>query len=618
MRILLAHIEARPGAAAWYREVAAAAGPELEVRPFSLGIDGARPRLAWPELDRRWRRRDRELLALYERLLGAAGDCDVLLLYNGANLHPDLLPALRTFNVFCCFDDPESSESVSRPVAAAFDAVFHGNIASRFQYEHWGCRKLAWLPVFNAPSDLPAPDELASLHDADRDVDIAYCGDRLAAWRTARLDALAAAFPQAACYGRGWNREPLDDAGLRALYRRARIGWNVHNSTGPINRRLFALAAFGVLQICDNKTGLAPIFELGREVVGFDTIPEAIELTRHYLAHPDEARAIARRGCERFWKDYHPQSIWSRIHAQLREWGAAERIDAAPAKRLPRAALTSVHHRAVDRVRPWLRASRRALRALRGGRRKAPSPRPALDDRFYRGEVIEAYRENPGMPKTNLASERLEQRGFLDWPDILALNWAITSLIGDAKRIAEIGSGTGPFAEYASRDRTREIHAFEPDDFARARAIELRSFPNVHYRASWESDAAERYDLLVSVEVIEHVSELPAFLASCARLAPRAVFTTPNRLCRHPRDHCGPPAYPAHVREFSAGELYWMLRLYYRRVHLFHLPDPFVPWLAPLDIATPGTPVIAECSDPVAARPPADAVLAQRSAPGAR
>jgi hypothetical protein len=618
MRILLAHIEGRPGAASWYREIAASAGPGLEVRPFALSLESERARLAWPELDRRWRRRDRRLLALYEKLLRAAENSDVLLLYNGANLHPELLPALPTFNVYCCFDDPESSAALSQPVAVCFDAVFHGNIASRFQYEHWGCRKLAWLPVFSSPTDLPDPTEVDSLLRAERDLEIVFCGDRSNPWRSARLDALAAAFPQAQCRGQGWNAAPLDDAGLRMLYRRARIGWNVHNSTGPINRRLFALAAFGVLQICDNKTGLAPIFELGREVIGFDTIPEAIELTRHYLAHPDEARAIAQRGCARFWRDYHPQAIWSRIHAQLLEWGAAERRDAVPARRLPRVSLASAAASAFAPARSWLHASRRALRVFRDERRASTRPATAPDDRFYRGEDCDSYLENPGMPKTNLASERLEQRGFLDWPDILALNWAVSALIGDAKRIAEIGSGTGPFAEYAARDRSRELHCFEPDDFARAKAIELRSFPNVHYHASWESDTSARYDLLVSIEVIEHVPELEAFLSSCARLAPRAIYTTPNRVSRYPAGHFGPPSYPAHVREFSAGEIFWMLRLYYRQVRLFHLPDPFVPWLAPLDIATPGSPVIADCRDPIAARPPVAAMLARGGPLGVR
>jgi hypothetical protein len=600
VKILLAHVEGKPTSGAWYRDLAAAAGPELELRPFCVTLNPPGPRLAWPELDRRWRRRDRALLELYDRLQAAADACDVLLLYNGANLHPELLPLLPTFNVYCCFDDPESSEDLSRPLAPAFDAVFHGNIAARFQYEHWGCRKLAWIPNLNPPMDLPRRDDVDALLAAERDVEVAFVGERESRWRRARLDALTAAFPQARCHGSGWGTQRLSDAGLHELYRRARIGWNVHNSTGPINRRLFVLAAFGVLQICDNKTGLAPIFRLGEEVVGFDTIPEAIELTRHYLAHPEEARAIARRGCERFWREYHPQAIWARVHDQLRAWGAERKRGPGALPALPRRDASTLARVALDGVRPWLRRARRAaahVRAEPDARLQQATP---FDDRCYRGEDVPAYRENPGKPGVNLASTRLAEKGFLDWPDMLALNWAVTALIGPARRIVEIGSGTGPFAEFAARDPAREIHCFESDPFARARAVEQRSFPNVRYFDGERSSPAGRYDLLVSVEVIEHVDEVREFLDRCAQLAPRAIYTTPNRERKHGRDHFGPPLYPPHVREFTPGELFWMLRLYYGSVRLFHLPDPHVPWLAPMTIATPGTPIIAECRDPLA------------------
>ncbi len=62
---------------------------------------------------------------------------------------------------------------------------------------------------------------------------------------------------------------------------RTRVGINIHNSTGPINFRTFYLPANGVLQICDNKSHLGRIFELGREVVGYQEIAEAIELCRY-------------------------------------------------------------------------------------------------------------------------------------------------------------------------------------------------------------------------------------------------------------------------------------------------------------------------------------------------
>ena len=179
MKVLLGHSVFSPENAAWYGEIAAAAGPGLDVRPFCVTLSPPGPRLSFRELDARWRRRDRTLFDMYRRLQAAAADCDVFLLYNGANVHPEFLECLPTFNVYCCFDDPESSADLSAPVAASFDASFFGNVAARFQYRTWGCRRLEWLPVFTAPGDVPSREEgdalLCSARDANHRADSVRC-----------------------------------------------------------------------------------------------------------------------------------------------------------------------------------------------------------------------------------------------------------------------------------------------------------------------------------------------------------------------------------------------------------------------------------------------------------
>ena len=186
---------------------------------------------------------------------------------------------------------------------------------------------------------------------------------------------------------------------------------------------------------------------------------------------------------------------------------------------------------------------------------------------------------------------------FLDWQHILALNWAITALIGPAKKIVEIGSGTGPFAEFASVDPSREIHCYEKDRFAREQAIALRSHDNVHFFDALAPEQG-KFDLLVAVEVIEHIQDLAPFLHLCRRMAPKAIITTPNRHAVRPAGDLGPPAYPYHVREFDAGEVYMMLRSQYRDVALYCMPDIYVPWIVPMTIREKGTPIIAYCQDP--------------------
>ncbi|MFO8008303.1 MAG: glycosyltransferase [Candidatus Brocadiia bacterium] len=608
MRIVLAHTAASADRRSWYEEIAGAAGEDLDVRPFCVTLDPPGPRLNWPELDRLWRDRDRRLMRMYRALRKSADDADVLLVYNGANVHPGLLECLPTYNVYCCFDDPESSHLLSAPVAAAFDAAFYGNIASRFQYEHWGCERLAHLPVFTAPSDVPPPGEEQALLERRRDVDMVFVGEKNRR-REGRLEALAEAFPQARCYGRGWPEGRVGEERLRELYRRARIGWNVHNSTGPINRRLFALAAFGVLPICDNRTGLGQLFRLGEEAVGFDTIPEAVELTRYYLHNEDERQRIARNAYRRFWQDYHVEALWARIRRQLERWMAEEDRSGSdhPPKLLPQRgpkqavkSLLCPHYRRARRMLGRIRSVLRAPGARPSAGSAVQRPWRDVDERHYLGQRVEPYSEGGEMPGVNMARQRLAEGLPLDWPNMLAQNWAITSLVRDAERIVEIGSGTGPFAWYASVVPGRRIDAFEQDDFARQKAVELRSRDGVHYIQGNGPEAGADYDLLVAGDVVEHVRDLPGFLRYCASVAPRAILTTPNRDVVRADGHAGPPPYPPHVREFDAGEFYWVLRLYYRRVFLYHMPDYYVPWLEPMTIADTGHPIVAECVEPLA------------------
>jgi spore maturation protein CgeB len=595
MKILFAHLVYRPGLEKWYASIANAAPSGVEVEPFCVTLSPPSKSLSWPKLNRMWHCRSPKLMRMYRRLRNAAQDCDVLLAYNGANIHPDFLGCLNTYNVFCCFDDPESSAKLSEPVAKHFDAVFYGNIASQFQYKHWGCEKLAWLPIFNAPMDVPDQAEREALFAVDRTVETAMICEHRSGFRHQRLEKLASAFPNATFYGDGWPQGRISQNKLFELYRNLKIGWNIHNSTGPINRRLFQLPAFGVMQICDNKCGLGQIYRLGEEAIGFDTIREAIELTHYYLEHNEERLRIAKKGYERFWKDYHAKVIWQRIVNQLKAWGA-NRKEQRP-KNLP--LLPGSDPKSI--ILPVLQKVKRNLVKHQTRFTKTKSVKNLLgttrSESFYLSTPAKAYHENLELRGENAAEQRLLEHGFLDWPNILALNWAITALIGPANKIVELGSGTGPFAEFAAVDPSREIHCYEHDRFARDQAIALRSRENVHFYDALAPEEG-KFDLLVCVEVLEHIQDLAPFFNLCRRLAPTAIMTTPNRHAIRPAGDLGPPAYPYHVREFDAGEVYMMLRSQYRNVSLYCLPNVYVPWIVPMTIRDKGTPIIAYCQDP--------------------
>jgi hypothetical protein len=325
-RFLLGHLfrGGGPFNAQWIDKwLARLRGHGVDAHSLSMGLDIPGYRLPWTELDARWRRGDRRLLQLYERVARAIEDFDVLINFGGVNLHPDFLAALPCMSVLGFFDDPESSALFSRPVAAAHDICMVGNVASLGDYRAWGARMVRWWPNgFRADDFDPGLTEEA-IRTRARDVDVALLCERVTHWRRKSVDAFALAFPQGVYRGPGWPQGFLPEPQRVPLLQRTRIGINIHNSTGPINFRTFYLPANGVLQICDNRSHLGKVFELGREVVGYDRITEAIELCRYYLAHEEERVEIAVAGWRRALRDYNEVAAFQHVIRAVEELRAS-------------------------------------------------------------------------------------------------------------------------------------------------------------------------------------------------------------------------------------------------------------------------------------------------------
>lgn len=87
----------------------------------------------------------------------------------------------------------------------------------------------------------------------------------------------------------------------RALAR-SRVTLNRHidvAENNANNMRLYEATGVGTMLLTDMKDNLGELFDVGREVVAYRNVDEAIELIRHYDANPDEAAAIARAGQQR-------------------------------------------------------------------------------------------------------------------------------------------------------------------------------------------------------------------------------------------------------------------------------------------------------------------------------
>lgn len=325
-----------------------------------LGID--RP---WSpdELDRHYHSEDERLLKLYKKVNMLAETHDVFIVNHGNVYHPDYIKSLKDkgiYTVICSADDPESSDYCSKPYVHAFDhsfawAVnFDKDTKMTEKFLHWGAKRADWWP-YGVREDMYNPllteDDI---YNKDRDIDLVYVGTP---WlKLERLAILKKTFPQMKIYGRNywksiggnginalrrgsfpkeefkeilaglWRVKELPMNELVPLYQRCKIGINIHLSFGPSNVRTYQLPATGVMQICDCPEGLGQVFEIGKEVVTYHSIEEAIELIKYYLEHEEERKEIAAAGFKRVMKDYKRITTFSKAIEKIKRGMLGEGI----------------------------------------------------------------------------------------------------------------------------------------------------------------------------------------------------------------------------------------------------------------------------------------------------
>ncbi len=105
------------------------------------------------------------------------------------------------------------------------------------------------------------------------------------------------------CPPRRWRRIPelayYDE--LPNFYPLSAINFNCTSlqMKGAVNQRVFDVPACGAFLLTDHRAQMERLFEPGREVVCYNQPEEIPDLVRHYLAHPQERRAVAQAARQR-------------------------------------------------------------------------------------------------------------------------------------------------------------------------------------------------------------------------------------------------------------------------------------------------------------------------------
>lgn len=245
-----------------------------------------------------------------------------------------------------------------------------------------------------------------------------------------------------------------------------------------------------------------------------------------------------------------------------------------------------------ERTRRWLGWLPRRL--ARAGAQRGVQRTPVVDEQPTR------YRENPPASPRKLdeyfadAGEHAE----IEAPEALALNKAVARFIGPARSIVGVGSISAAFERFVAVDRRLEIVANVRDEsfaeWARARSpfANLSFYPGEISKLLEEFD---RFDLALAIGVIDERPDYAEFLRDLSQLADRAVVTAVNKARSLESLVAAQPIDRGRVREWTAGELYWVLKSHFDSVELFAMPDPVVPLTVRIGLLSERSPVIAVC-----------------------
>ncbi len=230
---------------------------------------------------------------------------DVVLVIKGGPLPPDFLRRGRARHggVVVNFFPDNPLLMIPFECIEAYDVFFTKERYALRSLQQAGLRNLHYLPLYCSPSD-HYPVTLTEAERARFAAALSFVGScypyrerfvreltsyPLRLWGTGWRRATDGAVRAMAAGGPVYGREKL------CVYSGSTLSLNQHHPMNDIvglNTRAFELAAAGACQVVDFKEDLGTLFKPGEEVVAYRDLGELRRLLDHYLAHPDEARAV--------------------------------------------------------------------------------------------------------------------------------------------------------------------------------------------------------------------------------------------------------------------------------------------------------------------------------------
>lgn len=155
----------------------------------------------------------------------------------------------------------------------------------------------------------------------EREIDVVFVGSfsRLQPTTAPLIRAIAEAVPTFRLYGTV-KSDVLKEAGLETFYHgpvwgqqmfeilgNSKIVINRHGTiAGPyaVNMRMYESTGSGAVLVTEQKSNLEDLFTVGKEVLAYTDVPDAVQQTAELLRNPERLSTIARAGQQRTLKDH--------------------------------------------------------------------------------------------------------------------------------------------------------------------------------------------------------------------------------------------------------------------------------------------------------------------------
>lgn len=223
------------------------------------------------------------------------------------------MPAILWFG-----DDPHLFHTISSRIAPAYDFVFTSSADAIKWYNELGVEKVEWIGFACDPElhrSVTLKDEEKKKYGGDIGFVGTYYKEREILATFADMDIRI--------YGPGWTTADnfkekfsgiyggnglfLEE--MVKFYNSRKIILNIHpgqQKHGGLKAtfRVFEVTGCGAFLITDQPKGIEELFEIGKEIVCYNSIDELRELINYYLQNPKEREEIALRGQKRAYRDH--------------------------------------------------------------------------------------------------------------------------------------------------------------------------------------------------------------------------------------------------------------------------------------------------------------------------